>query len=237
MEPMPPPIPLDTLLTHRPWVRALARSLVHDPGTADDVEQETWLAALRNPPRHESTVRAWFSKVVRNFARESGRTGSRRRRREERAARPEATPATDDVVALAETHKRVVLAVTDLEEPYRTTVLLRFFEGLPPRRIAERMGVPVETVRSRTRRALTRLRERFDHEHDGDRAAWCAALMPLIVSEIGGVPDAPVAVASTTKIGGRSMHGLRTVAAVVLTLGAVASAVLWMRQQPAPTVG
>ena len=49
----------------------------------------------------------------------------------------------------------------DLDEPYQTTMLLRFFEDLPPRVVAERMGVPVETVRTRTKRACETLRARL----------------------------------------------------------------------------
>ncbi len=47
---MPPaPVPIETLLAHREWVRAVALAVVRDPNAADDVEQETWLAALRTP--------------------------------------------------------------------------------------------------------------------------------------------------------------------------------------------
>jgi len=174
------PVPLSTLLAHRPWVRALARTLVRDDATVDDVEQKTWLAALRSPPEKPSAVRSWLARVVRNAAYETGRTENRRRKHEAVAARPDRAPAVDDVVADAEQHKRVVLAVTELDEPYRTTVLLRFYEGLPPREVARRMGVPVETVRTRTRRGLERVRERFDRANGGDRAAWRAALAPLL---------------------------------------------------------
>ena len=73
-----PPIPFDELLGHRAWVRALARSLVADQATADDIEQQTWLAALRRPPRERATVRAWFATVVRNAVRERGRAAGRR---------------------------------------------------------------------------------------------------------------------------------------------------------------
>src|SRR5262249_10222099 len=50
---------------------------------------------------------------------------------------------------------------------------------LPPRAIAERKGLPDATVRSHLKRGLDRLRERFDADHRGDRAAWIALLQPL----------------------------------------------------------
>jgi RNA polymerase sigma-70 factor (ECF subfamily) len=186
-------IPFDELLGHRAWVRALARSLVNDQATADDIEQQTWLAALRRPPSERATVRAWFATVVRNAVRERGRASGRRERREAAAARPEGTATTADVVARAESHKRVVLAVMDLPEPYRGTVLLRFFEELPPRDVAARTGTPVETVRTRTRRALVLLRERLDEDEGGNRDAWKRALAPLLLpldpAEPGVAPD------------------------------------------------
>src|SRR5262249_45007568 len=43
--------PLDSLLAHRQWVRDLARRLCADESAADDLEQQTWLSALRRPPQ------------------------------------------------------------------------------------------------------------------------------------------------------------------------------------------
>jgi DNA-directed RNA polymerase specialized sigma24 family protein len=50
---MPPTTALspDLLLQHEPFVRALVRALVPDEARAQDVVQETWLTALRRPPR------------------------------------------------------------------------------------------------------------------------------------------------------------------------------------------
>lgn len=170
-------IPLERLLEHRAWVRALARQLVWDAGQVDDIEQQTWLAAVRRPPR-EGSARAWLGGVVRNLAASLRRTEGRLRRRHAAAFARAAAPATDDVVAQAEQHRRVVDAVLALAEPYRTTLLLRFFEGLAPRQIAERMDAPVETVRARTRRALEQMRRRLDTQ-SGTRRAWQMALLPL----------------------------------------------------------
>ena len=57
-----------------------------------------------------------------------------------------------------------------LDEPVRTVVLLRYWEGLPPRRIAARLEIPVETVRTRLKRGLHKLRVRLDGECGGRRA-------------------------------------------------------------------
>ena len=95
-------------------------------------------------------------------------------------------PAAADVVADAEHHELLVHAIRSLREPYRTTLLLRYFEGLPPRDIARQMAVPAETVRVRTRRALEMVRQHLDGTH-GSRRVWIAAFLPLASSADRGI--------------------------------------------------
>jgi RNA polymerase sigma-70 factor (ECF subfamily) len=170
-------VDFEHLLAHREWVRAVARSLAYDAATADDLEQETWLEALRAPPGDARNLRGWLGRVLRNRARKRARSGARRATHESRAERSGTSPATADVVTEAEAQQRVVQAVLELDEPYRTTILLRFYEGLPPREIAVRMSVPPETVRTRVRRAGARLRESLGGE---GFFGWTAVVIPLI---------------------------------------------------------
>src|SRR6185503_17221474 len=158
-------------------LRELARQLVNDPGTAEDLAQETWLAALASGEIR--FLPGWLATVVRRLSRDERRGTERRDQREQIVARPEALPATADLLAREEARRRVVAALLALDEPLRTTLVLRFLEELPPRAVAARMGVPVETVRSRTRRGLEVLRERLDRSF-GDRESWCAGLVPLL---------------------------------------------------------
>lgn len=58
-------VPLSELLAQRVWLRALARALSDDENEADDVEQKTWLAALRSPP---SSTLASPRSVTKRFA-------------------------------------------------------------------------------------------------------------------------------------------------------------------------
>src|SRR5947207_1545684 len=92
------PVPIATLLVHREWVRRLARSLVHDEASADDVEQRTWLAALRSPPREAGSARAWLARVVKSQAMNSFRAQSRRDAHEKTGARGEPVRSAADVV-------------------------------------------------------------------------------------------------------------------------------------------
>ncbi len=198
-------VEFERLLAHREWVRAVARSLAIDAATADDLEQETWLEALRAPPTDDRNLRGWLGRVLRNRAKKRGRGGARRAAHEHRAAHAgsgtRSAPATADVVSKAEAQQRIVRAVLDLEEPYRTTILLRFYERLPPREIAAQMGVPTETVRTRVRRATGRLRESLGGE---GLLGWTAVVFPLIgkVALSGSVGSAGSVASTTVTTGG-----------------------------------
>ncbi|HKE00257.1 MAG TPA: sigma-70 family RNA polymerase sigma factor, partial [Planctomycetota bacterium] len=179
----------EDLLANVAWVREFAAAVARDPHAADDAAQETFAAALARPPARTGSLRAWLARVVRNALRQGDREASRRRRREATVARGEALPSTLELAARAAAQRAVVGAALELPEPYRGTVLLRFFEGLAPKAIAEREGVPVATVYTRLARAFERLRGQLDREHGG-RAAWAAAIGPWKTSPLAGPPAA-----------------------------------------------
>ncbi len=172
-------VSVEALLAQREWVARIARSLVGDASTADDLVQQAWVRYLRRPPERAGALRAWLRTVLRNEVRQLWRSGARRHAREAQREPPRAVPRPDEVVQRAEDQRRVAAAVLDLDEPYRTTLLLHFYEGLATSEIAARTNVPVETVRTRTKRALARLRAKLDARHGGDGAAWALALLPL----------------------------------------------------------
>ena len=166
------------LLAQAGWLRSLAFRLVRDEAEADDLVQETWRRALERPPRDRKALPAWLARVARNTAAEEHRRSHRRRARELRAARPERIPATSDVVQRTELHRRLVDALLALEEPFRSVLLLRYFDDLSPKEIARRLGVPAATVRTRSKRGLDRLRRCLDDAHGGSRRAWVLPLVP-----------------------------------------------------------
>ncbi len=168
---------LTALLSESRWLRALAQRLCSDADGAEDLVQDTWVAALERPPQEDGPVRGWLATVLRSKLGDRARGESRRAHREQSAARVEALASTADVVEKAATHRDVVQAVLDLDEPYRTTILLRYFESLPPRKIAARMNVPVATVDSRLVRGHAKLRASLDRKFG--RKTWLLALLPL----------------------------------------------------------
>lgn len=175
----PPPDDLEALLAHSTWVRSLARGLVHDANAADDLVQGTWVAALDRPPRPGSNLEGWLATVVRNLALRRRRSEARRTLHQRSAAKPEAQPSVEELHARGELQRDLVQAVLDLEEPYSSTILQRYFEGLPPRAIAARQGVPVNTVHSRLSRGLGLLRARLEPTH-GPGTRGAPALLALV---------------------------------------------------------
>jgi RNA polymerase sigma-70 factor (ECF subfamily) len=230
----PAPVPFDRLLAHREWVRRVARALVIDESRAADLEQQVWLAALEHPPREARSLRAWLGTVLRNTAAKMRRSEERRGRREEAVPPPSGPPGPDEVVAEAEAHERVVRKVLALEEPYRSTVLLRYFEDLSAADVATRMGVPMETVRTRLRRALEQVRARLDRDHDGDRRAWCLLLLPL--ARRAGAPPRNTATAAPVAAGllGGILMGTAAKLAAATVVAGIAGLLLWTRPWAAP---
>ncbi|HVS08887.1 MAG TPA: sigma-70 family RNA polymerase sigma factor [Planctomycetota bacterium] len=178
---MPHPRPQpdrDLVVTHAPYVRALARQLVFDGHLAEDLEQDVLLAALESAPRDPRSLRAWLAAIVRHLAAKAFRARTRRADRElARAREGGAVPTPEEILAREDLRRSLVEHVLALDEPVRSAMILRFLEELPPREIARRLGVPVETVRTRIKRGLELLRARLDREHRQGRGAWCLALV------------------------------------------------------------
>ena len=72
---------VEQLLEHAEWIRKLAHVLVRDPALAEDLAQDTWVAALRSPPKQQGPLKPWLATILRNLVRERARGVSRRRRR------------------------------------------------------------------------------------------------------------------------------------------------------------
>src|SRR5688500_9123101 len=71
------PFTAEELLAHSPWLRRLAARLV-EPASADDLVQDTWVAALRSPPdADEGPPQPWLTRVVKNLARNRRRSAGR----------------------------------------------------------------------------------------------------------------------------------------------------------------
>ena len=211
-----PEITPELLLSHAPSLRALARRLVRE-AAAEDVVQETWLAALERPPRRVEGLGAWLRSVLRNRARMRARGEVRRLERDRVVARAEAIESTAERVERRAALSRLVTALEDLPQPFGDAVWMRFFEELPAPEIGRRLGVAEVTVRTRIHRGLALLRERLERESGGERGAWMPALAAAsgIGSRGAGVGQ------GAAGVGALIMSANIKIAAVVVVLVAI----------------
>ena len=178
----PDPSQTRTWLEESAWLHRLARRLVHESAQAEDAAQDALIVAWKRAPDESVSMRAWLGGVLRNVVRARRREDVRRTAREHDGARPEALEeSAHDGARLVErldVHARLVAAVRGLDEPYRTTVALRYLDELSVDEVARRTNVPAKTVHTRLERALAKLRERLDREF-GERSTWASVLLPI----------------------------------------------------------
>jgi RNA polymerase sigma factor (sigma-70 family) len=140
-------------------------------GNASDAEesaQDGFVKAWRALGRFRAGApfRPWLLSIVANEARNRRRSAGRRAHLALRAATEypsgDAAPSPEAAVLTAEQRETLLGAVNGLPEEQRTIISLRYFVGLSEHEVAEALGLPAGTVKSRTSRALERLRESYD---------------------------------------------------------------------------
>jgi len=110
-------------------------------------------------------VVAWLMNLARSRA--IDRLRSRRARRETGANDVEAdrmldlAPPVDEQLALSDQAERIRTAVGQLSLVQRVAIELAFYEGLTHVEIAERLELPLGTVKTRIRQGLSKLKERL----------------------------------------------------------------------------
>ena len=140
-------------------------------GNAADAEEaaqdgfvKAWRALARF--REGAPFRPWLLQIVANEARNRRRSAGRRAHLALRAATEEpsggAAPSPEASLLSAEAREALLAAVNELPHDQRTVIALRFFIGLSEAEVAETLSLPTGTVKSRSARALERLRESYD---------------------------------------------------------------------------
>ncbi len=135
------------------------------PGPAEDIVAETFLAAFRHRDRYDVTrpdARPWLHGIAGNLIRRHYRDEVRQLRALARTGHdPVAesfTDRSDARLAADAAGRAVAAALAALDGDQRDVVLLVAWAGLTYDQVAETLGVPEGTVRSRMNRARTRLR-------------------------------------------------------------------------------
>jgi RNA polymerase sigma-70 factor (ECF subfamily) len=169
---------------HGGAIFALAYRLTSDRGVAEEVVQETFLALWNRAETFDpdaGSLVAWLHAIARNRSIDRLRAAGRRpnlvafasvagsdedaTQALERMVSSGAVvagaaqaPGPEDAAASAALRNAIGVAVAEMPEAERTVILLAYQEDLSQSEIAERLGWPLGTVKTRTRRALLRLR-------------------------------------------------------------------------------
>src|SRR5262245_51215691 len=217
------PLEIEELLGHAGWLRRLAESLVRDGASADDLVQETWMAALRHPPR--SHPRPWLARVMRNLVRTERRRSASRTAREELAREERTSLPPEEILQEAEAQRLLAESVTKLAEPLRVVIVLHYFRGLDSSAIARELSLSSSAVRTRLQKAQAELRTHLDRHVEGGRRAWSLALGAIVRgARTGGSAGAgSVAGSAVATVAPSSTPAAAWVAGSLLLLGGLAA--------------
>jgi len=141
-----------------PGLLRLALRVTGDPVEAEDVLQETFLAVLKGAHTYDPSRApgAWLGTILANVA-------SRRRRKADPVRLLDDVESEAPIGAERDTDewRRTRAAIEHLPPRERSAVLLRFEQGLPPKKIAELLDISESSVRSLLTRGTQRLRRRL----------------------------------------------------------------------------
>ncbi len=148
-------------------VYTVCRQMVHDHHLAQDLTQETFLAAwLHADDCPEEARRPWLCRIAMNKAKDhlksaySRRVSAAETPDDTAAARAEAhtVPTPESICELRDEAGRAKETIEALAEPYRAVCMLYFERELPVEAIAARLGRMPKTVHTQLYRAKKQLR-------------------------------------------------------------------------------
>ena len=183
---------------HQPIYSLLARML-HDRADAADMTQEVFVKVFRGVGHFngESSLRTWIYRIALHEASNQRRWWMRHKQQEvpieqdmtesgsgtpiklkEMLVDPAESPF--DMAVHAQNRTRVEAALSQVTEPFRTTLILRDIEGFVYEEVAEIQGVNLGTVKSRLVRGRALLRAILTESQPGRKATMSAAIeIPL----------------------------------------------------------
>ena len=142
---------------------AIAHRILRDPHAAQDAVQQALWAAWRDLPSLRDVDR--FDALLRRLLVRSCYEEARRQRRQTVLTLVEThAPASPDSSRLVGDRDALERAFRKLDPAHRVVVVLHHYEGVPLTEIAESLGIPVGTARSRLHYALGRLRVALEAE-------------------------------------------------------------------------
>jgi RNA polymerase sigma-70 factor (ECF subfamily) len=155
------------VLAYQEAVFRLAYLMLGDADEAEDAAQEAFMRAWDNLARFDRTrpLRPWLLRIVANLASNRRRSASRHLAALKRAGQAEASPASvEDKAAEQQRSEQLWWAVRRLELDDQHVLYLRYFLELSVTEVAQALQIAEGTVKSRSSRALERLRMIIENE-------------------------------------------------------------------------
>jgi RNA polymerase sigma-70 factor (ECF subfamily) len=151
------------------FVYGLAQRVIGDPRAAEDVSQEVFLHIWEHPEAFDparGAMRTWLGTLAHRRSVDYIRREEARRRRSLREAsrRPTSIPDVEEMATALVAAERVREALDVLPREQRQAIQLAYFEGKTYRQVAEVLGIPEGTAKSRLRLGLRRIAEALEAE-------------------------------------------------------------------------
>lgn len=154
------------------YVYNLSRTLCRNTDDAEDLFQESFLKAYRFLPKFRGgSVKSWLRSIVitTNISSHRGLKNQPTAALEDKEGWKDSIvengPGPDEQLESRDTADRLRWGLAQLADDWRRVLVLRELEGLNYAEIAETLGVPVGTVRSRLARAREALRRVLEDNH------------------------------------------------------------------------
>ena len=142
--------------------------VIEDDGRPKEIAQTTLLTVWRKAAQFDPAsagAAAWIFTIARNLRIDSARQAARQAKAvvgAERDETPEVADSAETMMTRRDDVSRVTAALQRLSEEQSTVIRMSFIEEQPHGEIAERLGIPLGTVKSRIRLAMARLRDLLD---------------------------------------------------------------------------
>ncbi|MFD8596856.1 ECF RNA polymerase sigma factor SigK [Kitasatospora sp. NPDC059646] len=146
-------------------VLGLVRRVLRDPAQSEEVAQEVMLEVWRTAPRYRpesGNVMPWVMTIAHHRAVDRVRAAQAAADRDRRAAATAHTTAFDEVAEQVEgrlEREQVRRCMRMLTELQRESLTLAYYRGYTYPQVAEVLGAPLGTVKTRMRDALIRMRD------------------------------------------------------------------------------
>ncbi len=150
-----------------PRVKAYLLRMRLDDGMAEELAQEVLLTVWRKARQFDATrasPAAWIFTIARNLRIDAARRASLAPSFSDPTDEPSPAPAADAILAVEDRNARVCAALAALPAEQAEVIRLSFFDERPHVDIERALGIPLGTVKSRLRLAISRLRGLLDND-------------------------------------------------------------------------